>query len=63
MNGLFISILPMIISVMNNRKFIKSLIGFTLMDEKGQKYEIPVNIIHEMKQFSNLIQKLNSKNY
>ena len=33
------------------------------MDEKGQKYEIPLNVVHEMKKFSNLIQKLNSKNY
>ena len=46
-------------SIMNNKKFIKSLIGFTLMDEKGKKYEIPFNVVHEIKQFSDLISKIN----
>ncbi len=32
------------------------------MDEKGQKYEIPVNVVLEIKQFSDLITKLNFKN-
>lgn len=49
-------------NIMDNKKFIKSLIGFTLMDEKGQKYEIPLNVVHEIKQFSDLITKLNFKN-
>ena len=49
-------------NIMDNKKFIKSLIGFTLMDEKGQKYEIPVNVVLEIKQFSDLITKLNFKN-
>ena len=29
------------------------------MDEKGKKYEIPFNVVHEIKQFSDLISKIN----
>lgn len=46
-------------NIMDNKKFIKSLIGFTLMDEKGKKYEIPFNVVHEIKRFSDLISIIN----